>query len=388
MLGSPSGVNGCGSWGRTSMPREAPGHVRLGRLVCFGSIICLLILFNVKCLILVAIKTQLLFQQAGNDFSTIYSRAFLWLMIHGFSILNKLTVDPHICPSDWCCYSHPVFLVSLQPRKVPFSSPFAMGQKNQAEQLPGKDVFWWFGSVVWMNIHGSLDHHIWPAFCWIQKSICSTVIINHNHCRKSKKIKFPKTDSGRKRLRDGLEFIHDQGFDTKECWTLGQTMRSSVVWWLKSCQHQFFNQLSWCRNLPDRILFHYLRVVDCAASKKFQGNPSYEVRLGSKLIDTIHLKFFPTGCLRNHSAVHLIKIMIINVFLWVKSIPRSYQKSLPPWKINPSQCNPLIVFWGPHVWPVLVEGVNHYGSRAMGDTWTCRSLFGQTTKLSYPTKTR
>ncbi|CAL1169991.1 unnamed protein product [Cladocopium goreaui] len=54
--------------------------------------------------------------------------------------------------------------------------------------------------------------------------------------RKSKKIKFPKTDSGRKRLRDGLEFIHDQGFDTKECW-----------------------------------------VVDCAASKKFQGNPSYEV---------------------------------------------------------------------------------------------------------------
>ena len=36
-----------------------------------------LILFNVKCLILVAIKTQLLFQQAGNDFSTIYSRALL-----------------------------------------------------------------------------------------------------------------------------------------------------------------------------------------------------------------------------------------------------------------------------------------------------------------------
>lgn len=77
-------------------------------------------------------------------------------------------------------------------------------------------------------------------------------------------------------------------------------MRSSIVWWLKSCQHQFFNQLSWCRNLPDRILFHYLRVVDCAASKKFQGNPSYEVRLGSKLIDRIHLKFFPTGCLRNY----------------------------------------------------------------------------------------
>lgn len=41
-------------------------------------------------------------------------------------------------------------------------------------------------------------------------------------CRKSKKNKFPKTNSGCKRLRDGLEFIHDQGGDTKDCWTLGQ----------------------------------------------------------------------------------------------------------------------------------------------------------------------
>lgn len=54
--------------------------------------------------------------------------------------------------------------------------------------------------------------------------------------RKRKRCRFPRTMSGRKRLVDGLEYIRDEDGDTKECW-----------------------------------------VVDCAASKKFQGNPSYEV---------------------------------------------------------------------------------------------------------------
>ena len=116
-----------------------------------------LILFNVKCLFLVAIKTQLLFQQAGNDFSTIYSRAFLWLMMAWILYLKQTNCWPTHLPIRLVLLFPSVFLVSLQPRKVPFSSPFAMGQKNQAEQLPGKDVFWWFGSVVWMNIHGSLE---------------------------------------------------------------------------------------------------------------------------------------------------------------------------------------------------------------------------------------
>lgn len=57
-----------------------------------------LMLFNVKCLFLVAIKTQLLFQQAGNDFSTIYSRALLWLMMAWILYLKQTNCWPTHLP--------------------------------------------------------------------------------------------------------------------------------------------------------------------------------------------------------------------------------------------------------------------------------------------------
>lgn len=204
-------------------------------------------------------------------------------MIIGFSKINHwlthLPIRLVLFPSLFWYHCH--------QGKFNFPHPLPWAKKVKLSNFLGRTCFDGLGQLCeWTHIRSIIFYPHSVVFKYQRITIKPAIAGN------AKKIKFPKTNSGRQRLCDGLEFIRDQGGDTKECWTLGQIMRSSIVWWWKNtlncptnCQDQLLNQLMWFWNLPAHILFHCLRVVDCAASKKFQGNPSYEVQLGSKLID-------------------------------------------------------------------------------------------------------
>lgn len=109
--------------------------------------------------------------------------------------------------------------------------------------------------------------------------------------RKSKEIEFPSSKSGKKRLKAALVALQRNGDSAEDCWLLGfhslynsfnKIEASESVFKYLSIEI-YWNQMPAFNNATSVFSCMapvFLRVVDCAASKKFAGHPSKELKLG------------------------------------------------------------------------------------------------------------